>query len=813
MKNLLFAAFLFLSVFTFAQGTNVTFDIQGTTINVTNKDSLQKVVLPLRLYFSAGFDGKKIEFPGTSGFPTLPAKNFDNAAGFRNRDGGYKIVINEDRTTNMGVEKLNPNEFRFKIGNELFTVKILSTSPQTPTVTTVPGTKVRKKELRKEEEGYESGYVYYDALKLVNDSTSDSLRSTILIQYGLNYDLLEKNEYLKDVLGRNPFPNTNIHGGGIASLVTGIGSTDITYAAAGMARLIAERTKEELNEAFFRHMKEQLIAYPELTTIFPKTTGCLKIIESYSYASVIQILKEAFETDVRNLPENFYGIKDLDTNDCKDVSLDGDRKKKKTTKEADCKARMLKIEAFFKTEAGKWVALGMYTAKEAPQTPNPSVLLNSVTESSEFTELKQITEDKNKLSYNVVSSIELSNLLSQSLLSKDEEQVWINQKELTALFKTKLAFKAYVGLLLAIEQVKAEEQKIKFYKNDKLTTVTFQEILMNKAVTLKEYEVLVKNGYAAFNAANNAVKKIKIAIDNSTEADPQALYNYYQTFNASLKPVIQSPILKRMVGDSLEAKYFLVESYLTPSVDMVYHISVKQYSAAIYDASILLGKLTKSDPLLKPIGSPFVKYGTVISTVASAKSSDEVKKALEASVLPVGSSAIKRNSNCSITLNAYCGAFYGKVNTHISDTVWNATMNRYDTIRKAASFNSYGLYAPIGIAFNKGSKCGWGVSAIFQLADLGALVNFYMLNGDQTALPSDFKVSVANIFAPGAQLGINIPKTPITLTGGGQLVPALNNVDQISSGSNITANRAWRWQASIVVDIPLYNLKVTDFKK
>jgi hypothetical protein len=127
------------------------------------------------------------------------------------------------------------------------------------------------------------------------------------------------------------------------------------------------------------------------------------------------------------------------------------------------------------------------------------------------------------------------------------------------------------------------------------------------------------------------------------------------------------------------------------------------------------------------------------------------------------------------------------------------------------------LYAPIGLSFNRGFKCGglknsWGLTISTQLLDVGALVNFYMQNSDAASLPSGFKVRLSDIISPGLQLGVNLPRCPITLMGGIQYVPALNKTSQIASSSELSPV-AWRAQIGVVVDIPLYNLKVWDFKK
>jgi hypothetical protein len=594
-----------------------------------------------------------------------------------------------------------------------------------------------------------------------------------------------------------------------ASFLTNLGNTDVTYFAAGLARFLAERTKEELNEAFFSKMKEQLNEYPELMTMFPKTSSFLNIIETYSYASVIQVLKEAFETDIQNLPENLYNVKSLTDANCNSSIL-------KDSKLSDCQDRLKKLKVYFESEEGRWIGLGMFTVKEAIQSSNPADLLHSITESTEFLGIKKFATDNSKYAdYNVASAIELSNFLSQSLMSKEDNQIWINSKELNTLFKDKdqRTIKIYLGLLLAMEQ--KGEVKIDFY-NSANKVMTFGDILKEAYKTYNilqpQISSLIKNTHAAFSSANNAVKKMISATDKSVEADPQALYDYYRTFTASLKSIAHNELLSAITKRTdIGTKYDLLEQYLNPSVDIAYHIATKKYSAAIYDATILLSYLKPVDDKFKPMTKSFVKYGTLISTVANAQSSDEVKQALDASVLPVGSSAIKRKSAWSISINGYVGGFYGRAHSTIQDTLRNISTNKLDTITKPTSYRTFGLYAPIGLSFNRGFKCGWGITLNAQILDLGALVNFYLTEGDKASLPMDFKVKLSDILSPGLQVGINIPKTPLTIMGGMQYVPALNNTSQIATSQ--LSPIAWRGQIGIVVDIPLYNLKVWDFKK
>jgi hypothetical protein len=202
--------------------------------------------------------------------------------------------------------------------------------------------------------------------------------------------------------------------------------------------------------------------------------------------------------------------------------------------------------------------------------------------------------------------------------------------------------------------------------------------------------------------------------------------------------------------------------------------------------------------------SSLIKYGSLISGVASAQSSDEVKKAIEAAALPVGSASIKKNTRCNIAVNAYVGGYYGGAYTKVPSGGFP---------HKYLTSPTYGLTAPIGVSFSWGIPCknnnNSSISILLQLIDVGALVNFYLIHGDSTAMPTNFKVNLVDIFAPGMQLSYGFPRIPVSLVGGVQLVPEMLQVSEATS----TNNTAFRVHIGLVVDIPMFNIKVWDFKK
>jgi hypothetical protein len=634
------------------------------------------------------------------------------------------------------------------------------------------------------------GYIYDDAVFLAkNINNKDSVadypaKQKLLDLYRISETV--NNPYLKDIYEKVRKPG-DISGKGAQdsspkmSLLSSLGNTDVTYFATGLSRFLAERTKEELNAAFFDKMKKELDKYPELQIVFPQTHATMQHIDSYGYAYIIQILKDAFEADMRSLPQNFYSFSFKDNLfDCN--SLSG-------KDSIECEKRQRNLTEFFNSPDGKWLTFGLSTLNKAFNATNPADLLQSVVSDSLFINLKNDLVDSlkknstDKISlindYNVLSFLQLSNLISQSLLSKESDKVWITKQQLDTLFQPE-TFKIYLGLLLATVQ----KDDIYFYKNTTDFILTkeirhsFSEILTD-TTKISAFQSLIQNGYSVYNAGNNAVKSMKEAINQSKDADSRALYDFYRAFTNNIRPIANN--ISNITERSIHlAKYERIENILNPAVDMVYHIADKNYSSAIFDATILLENLSTEDSF-KPVTKSLLKYGTLIANVANAQSSDEVKKAIEASVLPVGSSAIKRNTSFSIMLNAYVGGFYG----------WRKGL--------------YGVTAPIGLSFNtgfKGNKNDGAFSVDIQLIDLGTLVNFYLKNGDDAELPTDYKVNLANIFSPGFQMGYLIPSTPIQVFWGGNYIPALK---QTNAETN-TYQGGWRWKIGLAMDIPMYNI-------
>jgi hypothetical protein len=197
-----------------------------------------------------------------------------------------------------------------------------------------------------------------------------------------------------------------------------------------------------------------------------------------------------------------------------------------------------------------------------------------------------------------------------------------------------------------------------------------------------------------------------------------------------------------------------------------------------------------------------LRYGSFVASVAQAENSDDVKKAIEAAVLPSGSSRIKRETPFNVSLNAYTGLFIGH--------------EKIKGIDEDKFLNTYGVTAPIGIAISRGhsvfflgtgesgwtkSKYGWSSSLFISLIDLGTIAAYRFKDDKTEQVPT---IKLKHIFSPGAFISTGIPKTPLSFNLGAQVGPTLRKIKN-GTTTDISDKTYWRFSASFCVDLPLLN--------
>ncbi len=282
----------------------------------------------------------------------------------------------------------------------------------------------------------------------------------------------------------------------------------------------------------------------------------------------------------------------------------------------------------------------------------------------------------------------------------------------------------------------------------------------------------------------------------------------------SVEQLLASATSISIIHPSLQCPKELIDAFNLSSktLQIAHDISVRNYNAVVIGFLKFLSDASKeyisSHGKISEFTAAFVKYGSFAANVATAKNADEVKDAIKSFALPAGSSSIKKHTQFNISLNAYTGFAYGIKNHPFHPTYTTKDMNGNDSTVKLNGSQSLAIYAPVGVAFNWG--LGWqkknsvSISAFISLIDIGAVVGYRFIT-DTGDVSAKFKISLANIFAPGANVIIGIPNVPLSVGGGVQWIPSLQRDPQSNDFYNID-HSGLRYQVFLAVDLPLLNL-------
>jgi len=564
-------------------------------------------------------------------------------------------------------------------------------------------------------------------------------------------------------------------------LLASIGGFNVTTLADGLAKFLVERTKEELNIAFFERFRDILKAHPELGKIFPSTAAYLNAILNFEYSNSLSVLKEAFIKDLKSLPHNIPGIAELDP------KCDCNCENKRLTKR--CEDRITRLRAFFATEPGTFVIGALLVADGAIAKTNAADILVNVAAN------KSIAASKNE----VANILKLANILSSSIRNVDPTKSWISASDLNSMVTNANWFKLYTGLVY--QQIRNTEITINNKRVDSFVANNsgFADYL-NRVVTKGE-------------AVAAGIENIRNRQDSSSEQKVAAVAAFIGYFKEFFVSATNYEMINVVLRPSAKKMQFV--AYTTRSLEITQNILIKNYSAAIVSTLVFIDSVletrskTKSKLQLNDVSKEedentlvklefkqsFIKYASFMANVVAAENSDDVKKAITAIALPPGSSSIKKTHYFNVALQAYTGLAAG----HMDDG-------------GSKFFNSAGVYAPLGISVSTGlkswrnpyNKRTYGSLSLFaSLIDVGAIVS-YRFKEPGKQLSDSVKIRLENIFSPGANLVYGIPKWPVSVGGGFQWLPSLTRLS--NEEATIAEKSGMRWHIFIAVDIPVLNL-------
>ncbi|WP_294678324.1 hypothetical protein [uncultured Fluviicola sp.] len=861
MKKLfLFTSYLVLSGSLLAQqGTFTISRDNAGNILVSNTADLQKKYSELVLLFEGIPGTSKIDFVTPDRNASLYGVGKEKSLNTISTNSGnnqftIRIVQNQGNyVLNTDTSSSVMTNFLIEVDGKTSTapfqlLPMVITPPVTPNLPN-PSTKVA---LSAEGKSYNPGYLLYDALYLKENLEKDSVIREILKFYGIGSSTdLAYNQYLKNIMP-DVFESThsgNKIGDMASSVFSSVGNLDVTNFADDLAKFIVDRTKQELNIAFFDKFKEVLNdpKYVDLKTVFPETYAVLMVIDNqiYNYNDYLQALRNAFDRDLSDLPNNLPSIIDNHS-------------------------------AYFDANPGLKVILqsSFYIAQQVQLKEHPGQMIANYP-------VDEFMGAQTGINQNIAASFKTLQLVSKSFKSKtDSLHYWANDSLIKKLFTNDTAVKIYIGLL--VQQAKKEDIVFKGktskelwkiidssytlargyeeYKNffrtvsskvrdiekaidalkeinkDSLKVEKYH-VIAGKALDLMDQLIAVEK-MPFFPKDLDIAKNAGIYIYSArTASDIVVDVNRKQYASAIMKTVmLYDTIFHRDAVDTFIEKEYKVmhrekaasmtklKSELEeehkklsaqtgknkPTVDQ--EKSLAKISARIKDVSKLLKQIEKDSidkGLLKKWGDSIrnelsmtlkslLKYGTFMSAIIDAKTSDDVEAAIESAALPVGSARIKRESTFNIALNAYCGPYMGYERVYDLDPKWMSASK--------STINSYGLTAPVGISVSYGGNCRRAknhssYSLFLSVIDIGAIASFRFSDTLTEVLPT---IQLKNILSPGIFFSYGIPKSPISVNAGWQMGPLLRKVDaQINE--NTYSDRYGRVSLSICIDIPIVN--------
>jgi hypothetical protein len=565
---------------------------------------------------------------------------------------------------------------------------------------------------------------------------------------------------------------------------TGGGSpVSLNNIAEGLAGFYIDRVNEEINEAFFVHFQDFLKKYPELPILFPNTIASLNKIKVTSYQQSLNAIKSAYQTDIKNIMSNASNLASLK----KYQELINDR--------PALALLFVTCDVVSMIRQSKSIEDILYRLGNAP-----------------YIQLPQVNAPNNN---DYISSIKLAAILSNSFIDvKVGDQTptsykWVTPSQIAALGKNKNIFNLFMGLLaqetygISIDGTNIFTQlnaNVNDINNAKYVIYNFSSV--NTQIATKVAKL----------SAANATLATKVNIGTDIFKQVVDLATVCLDILPSDKIKNEQAVLKKIKDDYIP--------YLYQADSVVYHIEQKEYTSAIYAADTLikavlqneidavktkrvanpapsaaaLKALNKQLDDLTNIRDQYLKYAVFIATVAEAQSGNDVKKAIDAFALPVGSSRIKKEHTFSWGINSYVGIAHARNHNYAANN-----LPEQEII----------VTAPIGLSANFALPGKIGSMSLYGgIIDIGAIFT-YQVNSDKSV---QSEIKLGQILSPsiGVVYGFPIIKKyniPLSFGANYQWGPKLKSVDQ--TGQSVIGLFNRRFNLFIAVDIPIVNFNVS----
>jgi hypothetical protein len=612
------------------------------------------------------------------------------------------------------------------------------------------------------------GCIYYDVLFLDKYNIKDSVLK-ILNYYNIRSqkDFTSNKFLLQSSIDRNYLPGFSTDSiikefnvsNAISSSMKGIGGIDVTNFSQGLSSFLIERAKDELNLAFFQRLKSLFNneKYPELKILFPCTTDKIVNLLEYNYLEMLPILQKAFYQDIKQLPENMIQV--------------------------------LLLPKYY-PETSKlpelFIILNSFNLIRQIDTLSPAQIIDRLPaiDTNNVMHLN-LTSIQKKQILNLQNSLELIKIFSNSVRidsSKEKsENYWVSSKLVYQnILNNPNRLNIFLGLLYQVIKSKPIA-----FNGDKLA-----DSMKANNGEIWWYRMQLSKLLSFTETINESAKEIKRLIKDHQKPTQQNIHDYLGTTIDLTEFGLD--VINHYYDWSKSKNDYMQYFTLAREVNNLYLNTVSEhYALAIHNAlNIFVDFMNIQDTTGKKIPviasrtlNTLTTVGTFIANMADATTPDQVKAAIEAAALPVGSSSFKKYHRWNLNLNGYLGANYNFTHTSYAVNNWDRAFN---------------LAAPVGLNLSFFSlQQGGSFSLFVPVIDIGAIVDYQLTTTNQI----EQKIYLSNIWTTGAYIvygfGANLP---LALGLGAQYGPGLVKV-----GNDIN-NLSWRVNVFLTFDIPIINL-------
>lgn len=372
--------------------------------------------------------------------------------------------------------------------------------------------------------------------------------------------------------------------------------------------------------------------------------------------------------------------------------------------------------------------------------------------------------------------------------------------------QTKLTTQTFTELqalktLLSIDTKLNDSKKVDLWKKNKfdveIIRLKFNEFNKGKPLATSIDTFLKSLDAEKWN--QKAYDSSLSALKNQLLTDRIIVLEYLGYNETKTKAEIEKILIDKKVTD--ETKNFILNKF-TAYQEKGYRklflgenisITTREELTQLYQAFVpeLLNQVTiKQDSQ----NNKLVKFIHFLNDIAVADNPEAYEKAIEAFVLPVGSSSLKEKAKHYYSINAFPGILGGGE--------FNSSDNKD---LKGAGF--IGFTAPIGIYLQpwewEASKKGNTFGFFFPIIDIAAPVRLRLDGTKDTQTLPDFEI--ADIFSPGFYLIYGIKKTPLTFNLGIQYGPKLRDIP-VENTDTFTSIESYRVGLGVTLDIPLLTI-------